>query len=103
VAKTLTTAKMMGIVAAEGWCVTVSHCGRHFHCTVWSACRTARVDAFHYSHGGALHRALSRALHGQWQQEGAPEPQERDRQPGLARPSPELLATVMGTATEAVA
>jgi hypothetical protein len=99
-AKPLTVAKMMSFVADEGWAITVQPHGNRFHVTVWNGRRTARVDASHYSFGGALHRALRLAYQAQ---QDAQEQRERDRQPGPTLPSPELLAIVMETASEVVA
>ncbi len=94
VAKTLTVAKMMSVVASEGWAMSAQPRGNRFQVTVWNADRTRHVAACHAYFGAALHRALQLAFHAQGQ---------RDRQPGLALPSPELLASVMESAAEVVA
>ncbi len=95
-AKTLTVAKMMSVVAAEDWAISAQPRGNRFQVTVWNADRTRHVAACHAYFGAALHRALQLAFHAQGQQ-------ERDRQPGLALPSPEFLASVMESASEVVA
>ncbi len=101
-AKTLTVAKMMDIVAAEGWAVTVQPHDRRFYISLWNADGTGHVDAAHYSFGGALHRALRLAWQAQRRQD-ADELRAQHRQSGPALPSPELLAMVIERATEVVA
>ncbi len=101
-AKTLTVAKMMSFVATEGWAVTVQPHGNRFHVAVWNGRRTARVDAAHYSFGGALHRALRLAYQARRQQD-ADDQRAQNGQSGPTLPSPELLSMVMETATEVVA
>jgi len=89
----------MGIVLEEGFALSVYPVGKRFGVRVWSEDRDWSVDAVHGTFSCALKLALRRAFDEQDRQDR----QDREPDPGPVFPSPALLATVLQTATEAVA
>ena len=103
-AKTLTVARMMAVAMGEGWAVVVIPHGPRFCVRVWDRDRLQYVDGVHGTFGPALRLAIRRAFQAQAWQEREPEPeQERERPGAMALPTPELLATVLQTASAVVA
>jgi len=100
VAKSLTVARMMGIVLEEDWAVSVHRAGRRFAVRLWARDRTHYVDAVHGTFSCALKLALRRAFDAQDAQD---QEQEHAPQPGPPWPSPALLAALLATVGEAVA
>ena len=105
-AKPMTVAKTMALALEHDWAVTVYRAGTRFGVRVWDRDRVRHVDGVHGTFACALREAIRLAFAAQDRQD-----QERDRprdmgaapQPGPALPTPELLATVLGTVCEVVA